>query len=92
MEEPPAKGKTTMEEPELIALPVGAVILDLGPHHANIDSPVVACKALSGRWQVLGTDIMWTSREIAAAARKNVLVVAHNPLTCAASVINGGTP
>lgn len=64
---------------ELDALPVGSVIVDLGPSRRNSDSPVVACKTGFNDWQVLGgrAERRWQSYEIARDAEGNVLLVVH---------------
>ena len=53
-------------EADLAALPVGSVILDLGPNRSMADSPVIACKSADGMWHVSGTpqDRRWRHFEV----------------------------
>lgn len=65
----------------LDALPVGSVILDLGPDRAEANAPVIACKAADGMWWVAGTprDRRWRSFEVIRDAEGSVLVCTHRP-------------
>ncbi|WP_022886383.1 hypothetical protein [Glaciibacter superstes] len=66
---------------ELDALPVGSVILDLGPNRSLANAPVVACKTAHGDWTVMGgnPERRWQSYEIARDAEGSVLIVVHTP-------------
>lgn len=66
---------------ELDALPVGSVVLDLGPGRREKDAPVICCKAADGGWHITGTpsDRRWASLEIIRDAASNVLICAHRP-------------
>ena len=68
---------------ELEALPVGSVVLDLGPDRSEADAPVVACKALAGDWVVMGEGDedgrRWWSAEVMSAAQASVLMCVHRP-------------
>ena len=66
---------------ELDALPVGSVLLDLGPDRAEADAPVIACKAADGDWWIAGTpkDRRWRADEILRDSTGSVLICAHRP-------------
>jgi hypothetical protein len=66
---------------ELDALPVGSVVLDLGPDRAEANAPVISCKASDGNWHVTGTppDRRWNSYEIVRDSAGSVLVCVHRP-------------
>jgi len=70
---------TTAEE--LNALPVGSVVVDLGPDRTEATAPLVACKGAPGDWQILGDDPerRWISATIARCAEESVLVCVYRP-------------
>ena len=68
---------------ELDALPVGAVLLDIGEGGKLADCPVICCKTGHGDWQNMNDqsrDRRWHSAEIAREARGSVLIVVHAPV------------
>lgn len=62
---------------QLDRLPVGSVIVDAGVR----DSPVVACKAARGDWQVMGDDPerRWRPHEMIEGAAGQPLDVVYRP-------------
>ena len=58
-------------------LPVGSIVID----NSFVDSPVIACKALRGDWQLLGGDPerRWWSYEMIAGCARQPLLVLYRP-------------